>query len=295
MVPPPGRDPDRLAAQRGLALIAVLWVVSLLSVMALDVLAAARREGETAQDLATRARLEAAADAGLALAIHALVRADADSARSRDAASRFKAGAPPIDESFEGVRLTIGIEDESGKIDVNRAPARLLAQFFEALREPRPRAEALAAAIEDWRDDDEEPSGRGGAEATEYRRARRAVMPRDAFFQSLDELRHVIGMSPELFERAAPSLTVHSHRPAPDPEVAGPLVLQVVGPGRSGAPQPARQRLREAATGPRLSPLAGRAFRIQIEASEADGLRRRSAVVRLTGNPHDPYWVQEYR
>jgi general secretion pathway protein K len=281
----------------------VIWVVALLSVMALDVLAAARREDSAAQDLALRARLDAAADAGLVLAIGSLLAADAGAARGRAAGAAFRPGAPALEEGFEGVRLSIAIEDEAGKVDLNRATRRVLQQLFEALGEPAARAEALAAAIEDWRDDDEEPAGPLGAEAPAYRRARQALLPRDGHFQSVDEVRHVLGMSAELFARAAPHLTVHGQREAPDPAVVGPLVQRAVGgtaaraaPAQPARPaRPTRTRGGEPVAGPPLSPLTGRAFRVQVEAAVAGGLRRRAAVVRLTGNPREPYWVQEYR
>lgn len=289
------------SGERGLALLAVLWVVALLSVMALDVLASARREGAVADDLAIRARLEAAADAGLALGIHALLRAEAESgSRGAAALARFRPGAPPLEEAFAGVRLEIAISDDSGRIDLNQAPPALLSRLFEALDVPRPRAEALVAAIGDWRDQDDVPRPRGGAEAAEYRAARLAVPPRNGPFLSVEELRHLRGMTPELFAAAAPALTVHAQRQAPDPAAAGPLVLRALGPAPTagGAAPPRRgaaapDRPRDGA--PPASALAGRAFRITIEASAAEGRRRREAVVRITGDPRDPWWVHEYR
>lgn len=278
------RAPGR--RERGIALLAVLWVVALLSVMALDVLAAARREAGVAADGAIRARLDAAADAGIALGIHALLQAAAEPG-ARGTAARFRPGAPPLEESVAGVSLSIAITDESGRIDLNLAEPPLLIRLFEALDLPRPRAEALAAAIQDWSDQDDVPGARGGAEAPAYRAAGLPVPPRNGAFRSVDELRHVLGMTPELFARVAPAVTVHGQREMPDRETAAPLVLRALGAGGRAA-LPARRP--EEATA-----LAGRAFRIEVEARLPDGVRRRGAVVRLTGDRSDPYWVHEYR
>lgn len=283
--------------ERGLALLAVLWVVALLSVMALDVLAAARREGATAGDMAARARLDAAADAGLALAIHALLLAEAETGARAGSVARYRPGATPMEQEFEGVRLSIAIVDAAGRIDLNQAPPALLARLFEQAAVPRPQAEALAAMIVDWRDEDEVPNGRGGAEREQYRAAGRPVPPRNGLFLSVNEARHLLGMTPDLFERVAPMLTVHGQREAPDPETAGPEVIRALGP--TARPTPRRPEAPEPRGGRRgqvpLSPLAGRAFGITVDAQAPEGRRRRDAVVRLTGDPRDPYWVQEYR
>jgi general secretion pathway protein K len=276
--------------ERGLALLAVLWVVALLSVMALDVLAAARRESATAEDLAARARLDAAADAGLTLGIHALLQVAAEPGPRRGEAP-FRPGSPPIEERFAGVRLSITIEDESGKIDLNQSESRLIAALFEALGVPRPRADELAGAIQDWRDQNDVPERIGGAEWPQYRAAGRAIPPRNGNFMTVEELVHVLGMTPELHALAAPSLTVHGQSQAPDRETASALVLRVMGAGGRAAPATRRA----GAGGAALSPLAGRAYRIEVEATAAEARRRRSAIVRVTGDARDPYWIQEYR
>ncbi len=268
--------------QRGIALIAVIWVVALLAVMALDVLAAARREGASAYDLAERARLDAAADAGIALAIRALLVAGSAVAPPRGGV----AAAAAQDLDFAGTRLRVAVEDEAGKIDLNRAPQAVLRALFEALGEPPARAGSLANAIIDWRDQDQVPRPGGGAEAPEYRAAGRGFPPRDGDFQAVEELSLVLGMTPALMAAAAPALTVHSQRDQPDRTVAVPLALRAAAGPAAVAPPAAAARAGD---------LSGRAFRIRSVAETEAGMRVREAVVRLTGVPHDPYWVQEYR
>lgn len=254
----------RRPGERGFAIVAVVWAIALLSVMALDVLAAARREAGNAETSLGRAQLEAAADAGVALAMHALL-----------------AGNAPDSVVFDGVALSIDVEEESGKIDLNAASPRLLRQLFEALEVPPARAEALVAAIEDWRDQDQIPRPRGGAEAADYRRAGGGVIPRDSVFQSVEELAEVQGFTPELVARAAPALTVYTRAPQPERGRAGELVLRALG-GPTGRPA---LELRPPAEG-------GRVVTIRVLARVGAARLERAAVVRLTGNPREPVFVQ---
>ncbi len=280
------RPPRAAAGQRGVALVAVVWVVALLAVMGLDVLAIARQEDRMAQDLAVRARMAAAADAGLALGIHDLL-----AASGRPGRPPGHPEAPARELVFDGTRLLIRVEDEAGKIDLNEVQPALLGALFRALEVPGPAAELLAAAILDWRDEDDQPRP-GGAEANEYRAAGLGVPPRDGGFRSVAELAHVMGMTPALLARAEPLLTVHGRRAEPDREVAPPAVQRVM----AGAPRPPAGAGRAATPAElRDPPVIGRAYRITVLAERPGARRRLSAVVRITGDPADPYWIQEYR
>ena len=273
-------------AQRGLALLAVIWVIGLLAVMAMDVLSAARRESRQGDDRLERARMEAAAEAGLALAAQALLRgAPAD------------ATGP---HAFDGSMVAVEIEPEAGKVDLNLASAELLRALFEAIGEPRGTAAALAAAIVDWRDNDDRPEPGGGLEAEGYRRMGRLVPPRDADLQSVSELAEVYGMNPELLRRLSPVVTVHGRQAEPDLAMASPVVRQAV---RSAAAAARLAGLRAGeqegappASQPRSPGSSGRAFTLRIEVVRPHGgWLRREAVIRLSGNRRDPLWVHEWR
>ncbi len=274
-------------AQRGLALLAVIWVIGLLAVMAMDVLFVARRESRQGDDRLERARMETAAEAGLALAAQALLRgAPADAA------------GPHV---FDGSLIAVEVEPESGKVDLNLASSALLRALFEAIGEPRGTATALAAAIVDWRDNDDQPEPGGGLEAEGYRRMGRPVPPRDGDLQSVSELAEVHGMNPELLRRLTPVVTVHGRQTEPDLGLAPQAVRQAV---RSAAAAARLAGLREGAQEegtppapqPRTPGLSGRAFTLRIEVVRPNGgWLRREAVIRLSGNRRDPLWVHEWR
>lgn len=258
----------------GFAIIAVVWAVALLALMALDVVAAARREGATALDQLARAQLEAAADAGIMLAIHALL-------GGAGAADGF---------GFAGTGVRLAIEPEAAKIDLNQASPRLLRALFEAAGLRGPDAASMAAAIEDWRDTDQ-ITRPGGAELGFYQAAG-LIPPRDGTFESVAELIHVRGMTPELLAVVGPAVTVHAQAPNPDRAGASALVqAAVAGAGGLGlAP------IERPTAGARADPgSTGRAFTIQAEAAIEGGRFARRAVVRLTGNPREPVYIHEWR
>lgn len=83
-----------------------------------------------------------------------------------------------------------GLVDEAAKLNLNAAPATVLAAL------PRMTPE-LAAAIVDWRDSDSEP-GEGGAEDETYSRLYPPYRTKNAPFESVEELRLVQGMTLEI-------------------------------------------------------------------------------------------------
>jgi type II secretory pathway component PulK len=83
-----------------------------------------------------------------------------------------------------------GLVDEASKLNVNTATLEML----EAL--PRMTPE-LAAAIIDWRDSDDNPT-QGGAESETYARRTPPYRCKNANFESIDELRLVMGADLEI-------------------------------------------------------------------------------------------------
>lgn len=257
----------------GFAIIVVVWAVALLSLMALDVVAAARREGSVALDQLARAQLEASADAGIMLGIHTLL----------------AGGAGAVDALvFAGTGLSVAIEPEAGKIDLNQASPRLLRALFEAAGLRGADAGAMATAVEDWRDTDQ-ITRPGGAEAGFYQAAG-LIPPRDGTFESVAELLHVRGMTPALLAVVGPAVTVHAQAPQPDRRFASALVTTALaGAGGLGLAPVERPTARADAGS------TGRAFTILAEAVVQGGRFQRRAVVRITGNPREPIYIHEWR
>jgi general secretion pathway protein K len=153
--------------------------------------------------MAATARAEAAATAALHAAALALSVADRD--------VRWEADARPHLIPWPDATVSVKVSPESGRIDLNRAPRELLVGLFEQYV-PMATAEALADAVVDWRDADDDPQP-AGAEADDYARARYGYAPANGVFNTVGELRRVLGFDTRLVERLSPYLTVYSGRP----------------------------------------------------------------------------------
>ena len=251
-------------SQRGVALIAVLWVLTLLAVVAAAVTVDARTEMMLARNLFYAAEAEALADAAVLRAVLSLVdrrgrRGDdePDEAEDDDGDSlaafierrpaledaivrRMGAdvvmdavpipeGDWPVDGSpvrftLDGALVMVSIQDTGGLIDLNTAADALLEGLFTAAGLSSEEAGALVAAVGDWTDEDDLVSEGGGAEAPAYRAAGLPA-PRNGQFRIPEELMHVLGVTRALFAALRPAITVWSGRPGIDPRVAPEAVL----------------------------------------------------------------------
>jgi general secretion pathway protein K len=146
------------------------------------------------------------------------------------------------------------VEDDAGKIDLNNSPLRLLNVLLQQVGLPPPRAATLAAAIQDYHSSSLEPEP-GGAKAAEYQAAGLPYGPSRIAFRSLDELRVVLGMTPEIFARVAPYVSALKTTGI-DLAKADPVVQHAVTAAAAGGAMP---RVVLDPTGPVTVELYGRA------------------------------------
>lgn len=267
----------------GFALVSVLWIVVLLALATVAVIGQARRVVDGAATVEEVARARALADAGVMRAVYDLMAADAgtpDNTWPVDGASHRL--------DLPGGSVAVVLHDEGGLVDLNDADEALLAGLFRQAGAERP--EDLAAAVADWRDEDQ-LKRIGGAEADDYRRAGLAWRPRDGAFESVDELRLVMGMTPELFGRVRDQLTVWGHRPDVDFDTAPRQVLMALAdmdPARADtilSLRPARPALSAART------IGIRA----VGRTTAGAVFVREAAVHLTREPKRPIEMLAWR
>jgi len=207
--------------ERGAALLLVLWLVALLTALVGGFALAARIEHLQGQVLSTGVAGVQAARAGME---YALTRVGTDEPRWR-----WLADGRPYDWKFGDADVQVRIVDEQGKIDLNMADAGLLAALFQAVGSDPDQAMQVATAIVDWRDPDTLTQAAGGAEDGDYAAAGRPYGAKDEPFESVAELLQVLGMTPQLYAKAAPHLTVFSGRERPDPAFASAEVLTAMG------------------------------------------------------------------
>ena len=271
----PRKHPQR-RRERGFALLVVLWTIVLLTLMAGAFARDWRTQTRMTAAVAKSADAEAAADGGLAYAIAWL--------RMPEAASRPTVDGTPVEFEFAGSRVTIRIEDERGKIDLNRSGLALLRELLVDLGRDDDEIERLLDAIADYRDKDSDARP-NGAEDRDYRALGLAHGAKDAPFEAVEELRQVAGMSAELFAQIRPALTVYNTSRRIAPRAASSLVRRALD---IAAPEVDENRsaTRSASRG---------TFTIIATAETPTGGRfQRRAVVRLSGARRRPWQILSF-
>jgi general secretion pathway protein K len=207
-----------LNRQRGVAFILVLWLLALLAILLGSFTLLARSDSLQARHHYDTVRARYAAEAGIAEAVHALAQPDP--------LHRWLPDGRRYTPRYHDAELVISIVDESGKLDINAADVATLATFFEGQGLDLQAADALAAAIIDWRDPDELITP-NGAELDEYESAGLDYGPTNLPFAVTSELQQVLGMDYELFARVEPYVTIFSGQAIPNLAFAPPPVLQI--------------------------------------------------------------------
>ncbi|MDD5034552.1 MAG: type II secretion system protein GspK [Methylococcaceae bacterium] len=207
------------AGQRGVAMIAVLWMVTLLTIMAGSFSLSMQRNTGLVKNAQDRARGLALADAGVHYAMLMLSLPDPQK-RWRSDGMRYEVKLP-------GGDVVLTIFDEGGKIDINAASEQTLRDLLIKVVGNDPRSLALADRILDWRDSDNLRRA-NGAEDKDYLAEGRAYVPQNKNFQSLEELQMVLGMTPALYKKLEPLLTIYTGQDGINPLKASAEVLRLL-------------------------------------------------------------------
>lgn len=265
---------------RGAALLLVLWLLVLMTGLVAVFALTARTESLQGRFLGRSAAARLAAEAGIEVAASHL--------QGLDPALRWIPDGRPNRFAFEGMQLSVVVLDESAKVDLNAAPQELLVGLMIAAGAEQGRARALAGAIVDWRDNDDLLNAEGGAEDPQYAGAKLPYGAKDRSFETVSELRQVLGMDAALYELLQPHLTVYSGLARPQPTFASALVLQALGLPPDQVAQILGQREQQAASPPDASQSGSLAaqgtgtYSISSQASRADGTRAQiQAVIRI--------------
>jgi general secretion pathway protein K len=212
------RGPPR--RERGIALVLVIWLVTLLLVIAGSFTYAMRTDARASRNASAIARGEAIARGAIARSIMELFRPPGSpEVWRRDGGHR--------DWALDGVPVSVRLSDESAKIDINTANPELLKGLFRYAGVPEEEAVRLLDAVLDWRDPDslKRPFG---AEESDYSQAGFQGLPANFPFQSTEELQLVLGMRPEVYQRIASMITVYSRQPGVNPHLASRNALLAV-------------------------------------------------------------------
>ncbi len=206
---------------RGAALLLVMWLIALLTALVGAFALTSHMENLQGRVLVRGLAAEQAARAGLE---YAMTRVGAP-----EPERQWLPDGRPYRWDFDEAEVEVRLIDEAAKIDLNAAEAPLLTGLLQAVGVEQGVAAGLASAILDWRDPDPLTQAQGGAEDPEYASAERPYGAKDAPFDTVAEVEQVLGMTPELYEKVAPHLTVYSGSAQPEAGFASAEVLTAMG------------------------------------------------------------------
>ncbi|MBF0154237.1 MAG: general secretion pathway protein GspK [Magnetococcales bacterium] len=271
---------------RGFALVAVLWVIVVLSLIMMAFSADTRIEVKLVYNTIEHTQMMAIADGGIEIAIYSLLNSNSK--------NRWSPNGAFHEVKMKKGYLRINVLDEGGKIDLNMASKELLQRFFSSLYADLEIPPSLADSIIEWRDKNNLRQLNHDEDA-DYREAGLAYGAKHAPFESVEELRLVLGMTDEIYAVVHPAVTVYSQQAEPDKKTAPVQVLKALSDlseTELNKILAERELSKEFDEHPLESNIG--VYRIQSEAKSETGVSfLRYAVVRLTGIKENPFLIYE--
>lgn len=214
-----------IVRQSGIALVIVLWMLSLLIILATGYSRMVRIETGLTANLVHSTQAKAIAEAAVWQAVAELLKPKIE--------REWKTDGTEYSFEFKQGISKLHILDEAGKIDLNTARSELLHGLINSIELAEEDTLEIVQSILDWRDKDNLVRNHG-AEDDDYQRLDFNHGAKDGLFNSLDELQLVMGMTTDMFNKLKPALTIHSHQPGINPNSAPKEVLLAI-PGISEA------------------------------------------------------------
>jgi general secretion pathway protein K len=252
----------------GFALIAVIWSLGLITLLGMAVIVGARYRTKLMSSSSSVTAAAITAESAINLGIIATVAAAHDTELKFPLRCRMPGGE----------RVTVTLEQELGKVDLNTASPAVLARLFTALTLDQSMGTRIAGRIAEFREQ--------GGDQTKDKDTRATGKKSDnagkAGFTTIMQLDQIVGITPLLFRTAQRFVTVRSGRPEPVAESASPALRKALNLGQKPA-------------GPTSdAPVSGNVtFRADV--LTLDGTRFiREALVSL-GEGGRPFLIREWR
>jgi general secretion pathway protein K len=201
--------------QRGIALLATMLAVSLMTLLVVDFTTSAALGYRSAANQADQLRAYYLARSGIQIGLAILVQ---DSLNKRLAKQQYESldqvWAQPVSPiSVDGGTVSMSIVDEARKLDINklydlqkREPSEQITEILVRLLTNIGVSPELLPILIDWLDPDSIESD-GGAEADYYLRLTPPYEPRNGPIPTIGDLRMLKGMDDVTFLRLSPYLT----------------------------------------------------------------------------------------
>ena len=274
--------------QRGIALIAVLWVTAFLTIIASTVAYQSRSSLQMTKNRIDALKVRQAAEGAI------LVTA-ADLVNAPESLGNFRGGTYGRFE-VDKINVEISLFDESGKIDLNTAPVQILRALLLEIGLDEKSSVRVANAIIDWRDEDDSVR-EGGAEDAQYYAAGLQYGSRDGFFRRKEELTLVYGVTPQIYAAISPHVTVYTQDFGVNLALASPLVQRAVSNASGLEESSINEEDDFFADAEEFSSLSGGyIYTIEARAKNSNGVTKRySAIIRLDrGNTYEPFTILKW-
>ena len=283
------------SSERGFVIVAVLWILAALSALATIFSVYLSNSAQALAVTDTGLQTEALVSASLELTTYQLLLAG-DKARPAQGSFHFR---------LDNAEVLVAFMSEAGRVDLNFASKEMLANLFAVLGADQKVGSEAADRIVGWRTRPKDNAAND--EEALYRAAGLVYSPRQSFFTHVNELSLVLGVPPELVDRALPFVTVFGGSPNVDVLIAPPEVIAAL-PGMTPAAlndflnqRPVLSRDQSAiaaALGPAQANATipnSKSFRVLTTLSFDKGRRTSSEVVIALGDDKDPFHVLSWQ
>jgi general secretion pathway protein K len=268
-----------LRRDHGFAMVVAVAALGAFAFIAFEVLAADRGVIAGVSARVEQARLAAAADAGMMMAIHGIAQ--------EDASQRWAINGHSREITFRGVDLLITVEDERGKAPLdglNPAQSRAL---FEGAGASDDRLDALVDELRDFQSADDDQTG--ATNPTEAQGLAAAPL-RHGGFRTVGDLMVLKDMDANLYARIAPAVTVFFEESGPFERAnASPLAAATMRATENDSPDEEQMAQSVDDEHPTESiedeNMIGRSLTVNVVARGPGGVQtHRMAIVELTGS-----------
>lgn len=209
----------RNSQQLGFALVILIWILSLLSLIAVSFTQTIRREISISNTLKINANALALAETWVMVSGLMLKHANPQ--------KRWVADGSIYHANLNLAEVRVRVFSETGKVDINTSKDEVLQAIINYAIADDKRQTALFDAILDWRDVDDEQRP-AGAERSQYSKTALIYQPSNQAFQSLEELQLVMGMNEEVFNTIKPFITVYSEKTEVNYSLASQQLLEII-------------------------------------------------------------------
>lgn len=190
---------DCIASEKGIALLMVLWVLMILMVIVMSFSFMSRTETYATLSFKSGMEKKFIGEAGIERAIAEISYANfyKNQTAELQGLEVWKADGTPYKGQMGGGYYTVGITDESGKVDINNTSELVLKNLLINSGVQPNDADGIVDSIMDWIDDDDLVRLHG-AESDYYMSLPNPYKAKNAPIDTLEELLLVKGVTPEI-------------------------------------------------------------------------------------------------